>query len=115
MEIIMCHWKITAYALLPMSMVLVSCVAPKATVIAPPPVVKNEEKKLPEPTPPEPMLPGLPDDGNRMPDMLVMPGEGEFRSTKPVAPKTGTEAGAVISRPPTDPPLRVKPKPAGEP
>ena len=113
--IIMCHWKTITYAVLPLSMVLVSCVAPKATVIAPPPVVKIEEKKLPEPAPVEPMLPGLPDDGNRMPDLLAMPGEGEFRSTNAVVPKTGPEAGAVISRPPTDPPPRVKPKPVDGP
>ena len=88
---------------------MVSCVAPKATVIAPPPVVKIVEKKLPEPPPVEPMLPVLPDDGNRMPDLLAMPEEGEFRSTNPGTPKVAPEAGSVISRPPTDPPLRVKP------
>lgn len=105
----MCYWKTTTCALLPLSMVLVSCVAPKATVIAPPPVVKSVEIKLPEPAPLEPMLPGIPDDGNRMPDLLTMPGEGEFRSTNPVAPKVVPGAGSVISRPPTDPPSRVKP------
>ena len=101
------YWKLTPCALFA---VLVSCVTPKATVISPPPVVKSEEKKLPEPVVLEPMFPSLSDDGDRMPDMLTMPGEGEFRSTNPVAPKTGSESGAVISRPPTDPPLRVKPK-----
>lgn len=111
----MCRWKLIICALLSTPMVLISCVAPKATVIAPPPIVKNGEKKLPEPAVVEPIFPALPDDGNRMPDMLTMPGEGEFRSTNPVAPKAGTESGAVISRPPTDPPLRVKPKPEGEP
>ena len=106
---IMCYWKSTTYALLPLSMVLVSCAAPKATVIAPPPMVKSVEKKLPEPALVEPMLPQIPDDGNRMPDLLAMPDEDEFRSTSPVTPKLATEAGAVISRPPTEPPSRVKP------
>jgi hypothetical protein len=105
---IMRHLKTINYALLPLSTVLISCAAPKATVIAPPPVVKSVEKKLPEPAPLEPLLPGILDDGNRMPDLLAMPGEGEFRSTNPVAPKIAPEAGSVISRPPTEPPLRVK-------
>jgi hypothetical protein len=52
--------------------------------------------------------PALPDDGIRLPDMLAMPGDGEFRAGRANAPKDGPGAGAVISRPPTDPPSRPK-------
>jgi hypothetical protein len=89
---------------------LASC-APKATVVAEAPVVKKVEK-APEPVVEEPAAPIQEDDGLRMPDMLAMPGEGDFRSTNPAAPKTGTSSGAVIARPPTDPPARVKPQAA---
>lgn len=91
-----------------MSWALVSCASPKATPVAEAPVAKKQEEKVPEPMVEEPSLPVMPDDGLRMPDMLAMPDEGEFRSTNPV-PKTGTQSGAVISRVPTDPPSRVKP------
>lgn len=111
----MSHWKLTPCALLSIPIMLASCAAPKATVIAPPPVVKIEEKKLPEPVVVIPTYPGLLDDGNRMPDLLAMPGEGEFRSTSPTVPKVGAESGSVISRPPTEAPLRVKPQPEVEP
>lgn len=94
-------------------MALVACVPPKAAVVAPPPVVEKKEKKAPEPVVAmEPAVPELPDDGFRMPDMLELPTDGEFRATNPGSQTTGVEAGAVISRPPTDPPSRVKPKPA---
>ena len=92
-----------------MAVAMMSCAAPKATVVAEVPVEKKQ--KAPEPEVPVTAEPTLPvDDGLRMPDMLAMPQEGEFRPTNPTAPKTGTQSGAVISRPPTDPPSRVKPK-----
>ncbi len=102
--------KITAYAFLGLALGLGSCAAPKAIVIAAAPTAKKEEKKAPEPIVSGPLVPGLPNDGIRMPDMLAMPNEGEFRATNPTSPKTSGESGAVTVRPPTDPPSRVKPK-----
>ena len=81
-----------------------SCAAPKAVVVEElkkPEVV--EEPLAEEPPVPEP---GLPDDGFRMPDLLTMPNDAEFRSTIPQPESSGT--GAVIARPPTDPPPRPK-------
>ncbi len=92
---------------------LVSCVAPKAVVVAQPSVKPKKEEKTPEPVIAEVELPATPDDGLRMPsNMLELPGEGEFRATSPAVAKP-TDAGAVISRPPTDPPSRTKPKDDG--
>lgn len=69
--------------------------------------VKTEKTGLkPKSEEPAVMLP-VDDPGIRMPDMLNLPGEGEFR---PAPSSSGTGSGAVISRPPTDPPSRVKPK-----
>jgi hypothetical protein len=90
------------------ALTLGSCAAPKADVVAPPPVVKKEEKKEPEPAAPEPLPSALPDDG-RLNGFLDMPGDAEFRSSNPVTPKVGGGTGPVISRPPLDPPARVKP------
>ncbi|MEO8617204.1 MAG: hypothetical protein ABI600_18850 [Luteolibacter sp.] len=88
---------------------LVSCVPPKAVVVEePPPAVKKEKPK--EPVLAEAALPNLPDDGLRMGNMLELPSDREFRTANSSAVKTGTDAGAVIARPPTDPPSRVKPK-----
>jgi hypothetical protein len=51
-------------------------------------------------------------DGIRMPDLLAMPTDADFRPTNPAAKRAqaGGPSGAVIARPPTDPPSRVKPK-----
>ena len=95
-------------ALLVLALSMVSCAPPKAIVVALP--VKSDKKKAAETVVAEAPLPGLPNDGIRVPDMLNMPGEGDFRPTNPTAPKTGPDVGTVISRPPTDPPSRVKPK-----
>ena len=89
---------------------LVSCIPPKATAVAEPPPVKKKEEKQPEAVVAEEPLPTTPDDGLRMGNMLELPSDRDFRSTNPAAVKTGTDAGAVIARPPTDPPSRVKPK-----
>lgn len=89
---------------------LFSCAAPKAIVVEPAPAPKQEPAV--ETAVPEPPVPALADDGIRLPPMLDLPGEGEFRPTAPLQNKIPGETGAVISRPPTDPPPRPKPKPA---
>ena len=86
-------------------MALVSCAAPKAIVIEAPPVPKKEVRAPPVLAAPVPAAP-LPNDGLRMPDMLAMPTESEFRASNPTASRATNEAGAVIARPP---------KPAGPP
>jgi hypothetical protein len=103
----MMNYKVCA--VIGMAVATMSCAAPKATVVAEAPLEKKVKAPEPEATvTAEPTLPV--DDGLRMPDMLAMPQEGEFRSTNPNAPKTVNPSGAVISRPPTDPPSRVKAK-----
>lgn len=84
---------------------LVSCAAPKAIVIEGPPTPKKQVKAPAMLAAPAPVTPS-PDDGLRMPDMLAMPKESEFRPSNPAATKVNNEAGAVIARPP---------KPAGPP
>ena len=81
--------------------VLGSCV-PKAVVVAEEtqPVVAAAEPEKEEPAP-EPVIAGPPDDGIRLPDMLTLPGENEFR--KPASSGTrGSGSGAVIARPPNE-------------
>ncbi len=87
-----------------------SCVPPKATVVEAAPTAQKKVEKAPEPVAlEEPLMPVSQDDGLRMPgNMLELPSDNDFRATNPTA-KPG-DAGAVISRPPTDPPSRVKPK-----
>lgn len=93
---------ILAFVLLPAAL-FVSCAAPKAIVVEEP-----NQRKVEEPVAEVPEIeePGLPDDGLRLPDMLTMPGDAEFRSTRPAPDEPGS--GAVIARPPTDPPSRPK-------
>ncbi len=103
------------FAALGTALALVSCAAPKAIIVAEAPrakaeASKKEMAKVEKPIVSDEPVPALPDDGIRMPEMLALPGEGDFRATNPAATKTGGQAGAVISRPPTDPPSRVKPK-----
>ena len=104
--------KFATLARIAPALTLFSCVAPKAIVVEPAPAPKKEV--VAETTVPEPLPPGAPDDGIRLPDMLTLPGEGEFRATAPVQNKLPGETGAVISRPPTDPPSRPKPKSGSE-
>lgn len=100
--------NIKTLPLLGVALVMASCAAPKAIVVEQAPVPKKQEIK-PEPLVVESELPAFPDDGIRMPEMLGMPEDGDFRSANPTGVK---QSGAVISRPPTDPPSRVKPKAA---
>lgn len=92
-----------------LALALGSCAPPKAIVIAAAPVKKKVEPKVESLEVPQLPLTGMPDDGIRMPEMLGLPGDGEFRATHPSLPRPVGETGAVISRPPTDPPSRVKP------
>lgn len=103
--------KLASLVWLAPALALLSCAAPKAIVVehAPQPM---KQKAAVESEDSEPSVPSLEDDGIRLPDMLAMPGASEFRATSPNAPKVGSEAGTVISRPPTDPPPRPKPKAA---
>ncbi len=87
------------------ALAMVSCVAPKATVVAEAP--KKKEAKVPEPVAPEPEMPALPDNEIRLPQMLDLPDDNAFRASNPQTPKVGS--GGVMIRPPTDPPSRVKP------
>jgi hypothetical protein len=99
-------------ARLALVLTLFSCAAPKAIVVAPPPAPEKPQQAVVEPVVSEPAIPSKkPDDGIRLPDMLAMPEEGEFRATNPSAPKPDGGSGAVIARPPTEPPSRPKPKP----
>ncbi len=91
------------------ALALFSCAAPKAIVVEQAPRPKKQKAAV-ESEGSDPALPSPADDGIRLPDMLAMPGASEFRATSPNAPKVGSEAGTVISRPPTDPPPRPKPK-----
>jgi hypothetical protein len=86
-------------ALLAPAMALLSCAAPKAIVVEETrdkPIVEKKEESV---AAAEASTPDTPDDGIRLPDMLGMPGEGEFRSNRP-ATGGASGAGAVIARPP---------------
>jgi hypothetical protein len=106
------HLKLTFLAS-GLASLLVACATPKATpVITPPAALKAPETVEPVVAlPPESPPLGLPDDGIRMPDMLGMPSENDFRPTASIIKDPTTGSGVVVSRPPTEPPERVKPKP----
>jgi hypothetical protein len=88
-------------ALIAPALALLSCAAPKAIVVeetgAKPKVGKKEETAVAA----EPATPAMDNDGLRLPDMLGMPGEGEFRSSRPAAGGS-SGSGAVIARPPVE-------------
>jgi hypothetical protein len=104
--------KLSYPAMIPVVLALFSCAPPKAIVVEQAPVPKKPEAVVP--AVPEPAVPATPDDGIRMPDMLTMPGDEEFHPGPAGLPAKEPSSGAVISRPPTDPPPRPKPKEAGE-
>ncbi|TAG10371.1 MAG: hypothetical protein EAZ42_04020 [Verrucomicrobia bacterium] len=89
-----------------------SCAAPKAIVLEEPKLKPKKPAVAAAVTPPVEQLAqtsSLPvNDGLRMPDLLKLPDEAEFRPSN-IGPSDGPQAGAVISRPPTEPPSRVKP------
>ncbi len=106
----MVNLKPATLACLAPVLALVSCAAPKAVVVDQEPVKKKEP--VAEASVPEPVMPGDPYDGLRVNEdaMLALPGDGDFRSSVPAPPRTGAESGAVIARPPTEPPPRPKPQ-----
>jgi hypothetical protein len=67
-------------------------------------------ESVPEAAAPEPEA-NLPREiaGFRMSNMLELPSDGEFRATNPSLTRSGTAASPVFSRPPTDPPSRIRP------
>jgi hypothetical protein len=90
------------------AILLFSCAPKRAVVVEPAPVKKNEsvaETKIPGPP-----IPAAENDGLRIPDMFELPSDAAFRATVPTAPRTGGDGNPVITRPPTDPPPRPKPK-----
>jgi hypothetical protein len=102
----MAKLKFTYLALLSLS--LVSCVPPKAIVVAELPVlVKAKTPDAAVAHVPEAPISAQKED-LRMPDLLTLPNEEELRSSG--SSKLGPDDGAVTVRPPTDPPSRVKAK-----
>ena len=106
----MANLKYLTLAQLAPAFALLACAAPKAHVVEPPKPPSETAAVVPTVADPGPLPPS--DGGIRLPDMLALPGDAEFRATSPTATqKSKSDSGAVISRPPTDPPSR--PKPAG--
>ncbi len=89
------------------ALALFSCAAPKAIVVdEPAPASKTEAVvKAPEPDVPAPSAPA---DGIRLPDMMTMPGDDEFRATNLNQASAPPDTGAVIARPPTEPAAQPK-------
>ena len=97
------HVSIASVFLFPLA-ALVSCTAPKAVVVqeatpAPAPATVEPAETQPAAQAAEP------DDGIRLPDMLGLPGESEFKRPSPASGPAGT-SGAVIARPPVNPPAQ---------
>jgi hypothetical protein len=93
---------------LSMACLQLSCVVPKALVVAEVPAAKAPEKVAELPTV-TPAAPTLVEDGLMMPNMLAMPSDNDLRSVAKPQPKMGSEVGEVIARPPTEPPSRIMP------
>jgi hypothetical protein len=90
-------------ALIAPALLLWSCAAPKAELAeetpATPAVAETKEEVAA--STPEPANPPMVEDGIRLPDMLGMPGDGEFRTNRPAAGGS-PGSGAVIARPPVE-------------
>ncbi len=103
--------KSISSALVGITLAVASCAAPKATVVEQASATKKPgETKIPEPSVPEP-IPALEDDGLRVGgSLLEMPKDGDFRATNPSPVKVEGQGNSIFSRPPTEPPSRVKTK-----
>jgi len=87
-------------------LVIGSCAAPQAVVVEEESPALASQKEVNEEEPasePEPAIVGPPDDGIRLPDMLTLPGDHEFRAARPSRGGAASDSGAVIARPPSDP------------
>jgi hypothetical protein len=89
-------------ALIAPAMALFSCVPPKAIVVAEPAAKPKLEKPQETVSSQLPSAPAVDDDGIRLPNMLAMPGDNEFRSSRP-ATGAAPSSGPVIARPPVEP------------
>ena len=79
---------------------LASCASPKkALIIAEAPKEQPKQEETAAFSEPEPSAPAPAADGLRMPDMLVMPDEGQLRSA---APADSSGDATVITRPPAE-------------
>lgn len=85
------------------SLALGSCASHAVVEPESAPAAAPQETKLEEETAaqPEPMGAVALDDGIRLPDMLALPGENEFRKPLPSASQS-SGSGAVIARPPSE-------------
>jgi hypothetical protein len=93
------------------AMALTSCAPPTTAEVSPVPKPTAEVPIIPELSAPV-EAPRKPSKEIQLPPMFDnLPKEGEFRASNPAISRPG-ETGAVISRPPTDPPARVKPQEA---
>ncbi len=101
----MTNTKLVTLARFTPVMALFSCAAPKAIVVGPP-AQADQELAVVEPELSEPDAPSAPDDRIRLPDMMTMPSDDEFRATNPAQVSPNGESGAVIARPPMEPPSR---------
>jgi len=97
----MLNLKIATLARCAPALALLSCAAPKASVVAETPV--QQTKPAESAAVPELSISNEPADGIRLPDMLGLPDEGELRSSASLPNKT-PESGAVIARPPSGQP-----------
>ncbi len=95
----------TKGALLGVVLSLASCAVPRAIIVE----KADAPSELPSgDAPPAPVeSTALTDDEIRLPDMLGLPSDGDFRSSNR-ASSAATQSGAVIARPPVDPATRVK-------
>ncbi len=104
--------KTRPFLVLAGSFLLASCAIPGKETAEPEPVEPPETGNAASGEPvafEEPPVPAIEDHGLRLPDMLSLPDDGDFRATNLPSGRTG-EAGPVVSRPPTDPPSRPKPQ-----
>jgi len=83
-------------------MALFSCVPPKAIVVEEASPIPKLEPKQETASTELPSTPAADDDGIRLPNMLGMPGDSEFRSSRP-AGGGASSSGGVIARPPVEP------------
>jgi hypothetical protein len=109
-------FKFTTFAIFGLTWIMASCAATQnAAETAETPAPKAETKTEPELeiAAPDPTIElPRPEEGFRMSGILDLPTDREFRSSGSALGQPRSPASPVISRPPTDPPSRIKPNPA---